>query len=241
MARFDELLRYDGRHVVVTGCASGIGAAGGAPARRARRPGDRTGSIRPTRRRRSTSSSRSTSPTPASIDGAGAVDRRPVDALFNVAGVSSGIGDPLLVVRINFLGTRQFTEALVPRMPPGSAIASVSSLAASSYRENASRHSGSGGHRDDGRGRRVVRATTRMPRRRRLPTVQGGDHPLRNGQRRAHWAPGESGSTARHRASPRPPILDQLRSAYGQGFWTRSARRWAGSPTPRSRPRCWYS
>jgi NAD(P)-dependent dehydrogenase (short-subunit alcohol dehydrogenase family) len=51
--------------------------------------------------------------------------------------VSSGIGDPLRVVTINFLGTRQFTEALVPTMPPGSAIANVSSLAAAAYRENA--------------------------------------------------------------------------------------------------------
>ena len=61
----------------------------------------------------------------------------PVDGLFNVAGVSSGIGNPMLVVRINFLGTRQFTEALVDRMPPGSAITGVSSLAAASYLENA--------------------------------------------------------------------------------------------------------
>ncbi len=51
--------------------------------------------------------------------------------------MSSGIGDPLRVVTINFLGTRHFTEALVPTMPPGSAIANVSSLAASAYRENA--------------------------------------------------------------------------------------------------------
>jgi NAD(P)-dependent dehydrogenase (short-subunit alcohol dehydrogenase family) len=41
------------------------------------------------------------------------------------------------VVTINFLGTRRFTEALVPTMPVGSAIANVSSLAASGYRENA--------------------------------------------------------------------------------------------------------
>jgi NAD(P)-dependent dehydrogenase (short-subunit alcohol dehydrogenase family) len=51
--------------------------------------------------------------------------------------VSSGIGDPLLVVRINFLGMRQFTEALIERMPAGASITNVSSLAASSYRENA--------------------------------------------------------------------------------------------------------
>ena len=79
---------------------------------------------------------------PASIDAAvGDIGGR-VDALFNVAGVSSGIGDPLLVVKINFLGTRHLTEALAPRMPSGSSIVSVSSLAASNY---AGEHGRSGG------------------------------------------------------------------------------------------------
>jgi NAD(P)-dependent dehydrogenase (short-subunit alcohol dehydrogenase family) len=59
-----------------------------------------------------------------------------VDSLFNIAGVSSGIGDALLVVTINFLGLRHLTEALVPAMPPGSSIAGVSSLAAAGYREH---------------------------------------------------------------------------------------------------------
>ena len=66
----------------------------------------------------------------ASVDG-------PVDTLFNVAGVSSGIGDPPLVVTINFLGLRHVTEALIPKMAAGSAIVSVSSLAAAAYREHA--------------------------------------------------------------------------------------------------------
>ena len=71
-----------------------------------------------------------------SIDTAVAKLGDPIDALFNVAGVSSGIGDPLLVVKIDFLGTRHLTEALVPRMPAGSSIVSVSSLAAAGYLEN---------------------------------------------------------------------------------------------------------
>ena len=73
---------------------------------------------------------------PQSVErAAGAIDG-PVDALFNVAGVSSGIGNPTLVVRINFLGTRQFTEAVADRIVAGGSITSVSSLAASGYREN---------------------------------------------------------------------------------------------------------
>ena len=45
---------------------------------------------------------------PESIGQAAAAIGDQVDSLFNVAGVSSGIGDPLLVVTINFLGMRQF-------------------------------------------------------------------------------------------------------------------------------------
>jgi NAD(P)-dependent dehydrogenase (short-subunit alcohol dehydrogenase family) len=72
-----------------------------------------------------------------SIDGALASVGARVDALFNVAGVSSGIGDPTLVATINFLGLRHVTEAMVPKMAAGSSIVSVSSLAAAGYREHA--------------------------------------------------------------------------------------------------------
>ena len=65
---------------------------------------------------------------PESIEHAAHAVGGQVDSLFNVAGVSSGIGDPLKVVTINFLGTRMFTEALLPRI--GSSVVCVSSLAA---------------------------------------------------------------------------------------------------------------
>ncbi|WP_197375083.1 coniferyl-alcohol dehydrogenase [Mycolicibacterium baixiangningiae] len=135
MGEIDQLWRYDGKRVVVTGCASGIGAhlvrqLSGLGAKVVgldmRRPAvdlDEFVEIDLSEQ--------------ASVEHAAATVGGQVDALFNVAGVSSGIGDPLRVVTINFLGTRLFTEALVPSMPPGSAIANVSSLAASSYRENA--------------------------------------------------------------------------------------------------------
>jgi NAD(P)-dependent dehydrogenase (short-subunit alcohol dehydrogenase family) len=61
-----------------------------------------------------------------------------IDALLNVAGVSSGIGDPLRVVSINFVGLRELTEAVVPRMPPGSYIVNAASLAAVDYRAHRS-------------------------------------------------------------------------------------------------------
>lgn len=134
MAQFAELLDYAGRRVVVTGCASGIGAAlvgqlSGLGAEviglDVRSPALELNEFHPV-----------DLSDPASIDAAASSIGGQVDALFNVAGVSSGIGNPLLVVKINFLGTRHLTEALAPRMPSGAAIASVSSLAASNYEAN---------------------------------------------------------------------------------------------------------
>jgi NAD(P)-dependent dehydrogenase (short-subunit alcohol dehydrogenase family) len=135
MGQIDELWRYDGRRVVVTGCSSGIGAD--AARQLAELGADVVGlDIRPPAAKISEFIALDLSD-PASIDMAAASIGGHVDCLFNIAGVSSGIGDPLRVVTINFLGTRRFTEALLPTMPPGSAIANVSSLAASAYRENA--------------------------------------------------------------------------------------------------------
>jgi NAD(P)-dependent dehydrogenase (short-subunit alcohol dehydrogenase family) len=134
VTRFGELLDYTGRRVVVTGCASGIGAA--LVGQLADLGAEVVGlDVRPPALGLSDFHELDLSD-PMSIDAAVASISGHVDALFNVAGVSSGIGNPLLVVKINFLGTRQLTEALAPRMPSGSSIVSVSSLAASNYLEN---------------------------------------------------------------------------------------------------------
>ena len=156
---------------------------------------------------------------PASIDQAAASIGGQVDALFNVAGVSSGIGDPLRVVTINFLGTRQFTEALVPTMPPGSAIANVSSLAAVRVPGERRRYRGPGGHRDDGRGDRMVSSATR----RRSPTGAATGCPRKRSSSTGwptswHWVPRGFGSTAPPRASPIHRSSTSCGRRYGQEF-----------------------
>ncbi|SCX00490.1 coniferyl-alcohol dehydrogenase [Mycolicibacterium fluoranthenivorans] len=127
----DERWRYDGRRVVVTGCASGIGAH--LAAQLADLGARVTGLDLRTPQTEPAQFIEVDFADVASIDAAVAAIDGPVDALFNVAGVSSGIGKPLLVVTINFLGMRHFTEGLIPQMPAGAAIANVSSLAAADY------------------------------------------------------------------------------------------------------------
>ena len=134
MGQIEKLWRYDGRRVVVTGCASGIGAH--AVRQLTELGADVVGLDKrpPTTEVAEFHALDLTDP--ASIDRAVTSIGGQVDALFNIAGVSSGVGDPLLVVTINFLGLRHVTEALLANMRAGSSIVSVSSLAASGYREH---------------------------------------------------------------------------------------------------------
>jgi NAD(P)-dependent dehydrogenase (short-subunit alcohol dehydrogenase family) len=131
MGRVDDLWRYDGRRVVVTGCASGIGAD---VARLLTELGaEVVGLDRRSPALQVKEFHEVDLADPASIDRVVAGIGGRLDSLFNVAGVSSAIGNPLLVTTINFLGMRHLTEALLPDMPAGSAIACVSSLAAADY------------------------------------------------------------------------------------------------------------
>jgi NAD(P)-dependent dehydrogenase (short-subunit alcohol dehydrogenase family) len=216
MGQIDELWRYDGRRVVVTGCASGIGEH---VARQLTELGaeivglDVRQPALPLKEFHEVDLA-----DPASIAQAAASIGGQIDALFNIAGVSSGIGDPLRVVTINFLGTRQFTEALVPLMPPGSSIANVSSLAASGYRENADV---TAGLLDTVTMAEGIEWCQRNP----VAVADGGGYRLSKeaiilygmvnvaalgakGIRINCTAPGVTDT----------PILDQLRSAYGQEF-----------------------
>ncbi len=215
MGRIDELWRYDGRRVVVTGCASGIGAQ---VVRQLSELGaDVVGLDKRTPALDIAEFHEVDLADPGSIDRAVAALGSAVDSLFNIAGVSSGIGDPLLVVTINFLGLRHVTESVIAKMGAGSSIVSVSSLAASAYREHGEAVAG-------------LLKTQSMPEgidwcRRHPEALADGGYRLSKEAIILYTMRNTAALGARgiriNCTGPgvtETPILDQLRSAYGQEY-----------------------
>lgn len=123
------LLSYEGTRVVVAG-----GGGTGMGASVSRIVGELGGEVHVLDLREPSSPVSSFSRTdlgdPASI--AEAVERiaGPVHALFNCQGISGTApgATSLDVMRVNFLGVRHLTELILPLVPPGGAVASISSV-----------------------------------------------------------------------------------------------------------------
>jgi NAD(P)-dependent dehydrogenase (short-subunit alcohol dehydrogenase family) len=118
-------MNLQGKTIVVTGCCSGIGAD---VAKLARLSGARVIGID---RNDPTLSLdgfvKADLGDPAAIDAAVAQLPQRIDALANIAGVP-GTAPADLVARVNYLGLRHLTHALLPRMPEGGAVVNISSI-----------------------------------------------------------------------------------------------------------------
>ena len=128
-----DLLRYDGRRVIVTGAASGMGEAvarivgelgGEVFAIDVKEPGFSVAKFIETDLR-----------DPASIDAAVETIGAPVHKLFACAGLPN-LFAALDVMLVNFVGTRHLIRRVLPLMPPRSAIASVSSVGGMGWARN---------------------------------------------------------------------------------------------------------
>lgn len=121
------MLGYDGKHALVTGAASGMGAATAALLVQL--------GARVTALDLAPVALEGVTSIPvdlldqASIDAAVARVEGPVDALFSVAGLPGPPFSDIDVLTVNFVGARHLIESLVPAMVPGSAVACVASNA----------------------------------------------------------------------------------------------------------------
>jgi NAD(P)-dependent dehydrogenase (short-subunit alcohol dehydrogenase family) len=123
----NDVLGYEGKRAVVTGAASGMGAA---TASLLIDLGAKVVAI-------------DVKPTELAVEAFVEVDLRdksaieqaaasigaPVDAVFSVAGLPGPPFSDLDTMKVNFIGARLLIESLVPAMSPGSAIACVASNA----------------------------------------------------------------------------------------------------------------
>lgn len=120
-------LQYEGTHAVVTGCASGMGAATAAILTGL--GATVTGLDVQERAEGVARFQRVDLKDKASIDAAVAAIDGPVDSVFSVAGLPGPPFSDLDTVLVNFVGPRHLIESLVPKMPPGSAAVCVASNA----------------------------------------------------------------------------------------------------------------
>ena len=129
-----DALGYEGKTVVITGAASGMGASAahllvelGADVH-ALDIGDVTAPVH--------RSIRTDMKSQASVDAAIAELPAKIDVLFNCAGVPHPPVSALDTMMINFVGLRHLTDALIPRIREGGSITSIASTAGMAWKSN---------------------------------------------------------------------------------------------------------
>ncbi len=130
----DDALRYAGKRVIVTGAASGMGAA---TAQILVELGAEVHAIDVNKPEMAglASFTRTDLRDPMQIDDAVAKIGKIVNALFNCAGLPNTFA-PLDVMLVNFCGLRQITESVLALMIEGSSIASIASTAGIGWMQN---------------------------------------------------------------------------------------------------------
>jgi NAD(P)-dependent dehydrogenase (short-subunit alcohol dehydrogenase family) len=151
-----DILGYQGKCVVVTGAASGMG---GAAARTLVELGAEVHALdvkpieAPVKQAVACDLSKA-----ESIDAALAKLPARVDRLFNCAGLPGAPFSSLDTTLVNFVGLRHLTERLVPRIPEGGAIASITSVAGMGWLKNLENVKALVGTRDFSEGRAWLEA-----------------------------------------------------------------------------------
>jgi NAD(P)-dependent dehydrogenase (short-subunit alcohol dehydrogenase family) len=129
-----DILGYQGKCVVVTGAHSGMGAAA---ARTLVELGAEVHALdvrpieAPVKQALVCDLSKR-----ESIDAAAQKLPASVDALFNCAGLPGAPFSALDTTLVNFVGLRHLTEQMIPRVPEGGAIASITSVAGMGWQKN---------------------------------------------------------------------------------------------------------
>ena len=130
----EDVLGYAGKRVVVTGAASGMGAA--AAQLLVDVEAEVIGlDVKPTEVAVA-SSLQCDLRDKGSIDEAVAKIGGPVDSVFSVAGLPGAPFSDLDTVTVNFIGARHLIESLVPQMPSGAAIVCVASNAGLGWQQD---------------------------------------------------------------------------------------------------------